>query len=273
MSDISGKVALVTGAGSGIGRETALALAREGAHLIVCDIDADALHASAADINRVGKCLLAEQVDVSDLAAMTTFAERVHGIVPALDILVNNAGVGLVGSILTTSDDDWRWIVGINLWGVIHGCRLFVPNMAARGSGHVVNVSSMLGYSPSADILAYTTTKFGVFGLTLAMANDLDRHNIRMTVVCPGLINTNITRTTRITGRDDVPEVRERIVRFYQRRNYGPERVARAIVRAIRRNKLIVPVSPEAWFAYYFNRLWPAGNRWFWRQLARRVEG
>lgn len=273
MRDIAGKVALVTGAGSGIGRETALALAREGAQLIVCDIKADSLDTVRSEIGAVGTCLLAERLDVSSLNAMRAFADNVHAIVPAVDILVNNAGVGLMGTILSTSYEDWQWIIGINLWGVIHGCHLFTPKMAERGTGgHVVNVSSLLGFSPSPDIAGYSTAKFGVYGLSMCMRSDLKEHNIGVSVICPGIVNTNITRDARITGQDDPEQMREKAMTFYKKRNYGPEKVARAIVNAIKRNKAIVPVSPESWFAYWFNRIWPAGNRAFWRWTTKMIE-
>ncbi|MDZ4861557.1 MAG: SDR family NAD(P)-dependent oxidoreductase [Candidatus Hydrogenedentes bacterium] len=272
MRDISGKVALVTGAGSGIGRETALALAREGAQLVLCDINADSLEAVRGEIDRTSKCLLAECVDVSSIDAMRVFADKVHAIVPAVDILVNNAGVAVVGTVLTTSYEDWQWIVGINLWGVIHGCHLFTPKMAERGQGgHVVNVSSMLGFNPSPDIASYSTTKFGVFGLSLCMSEDLKEHNIGVSVICPGVINTNITRTVRITGHDDADALRDKYVAFYGKRNYGPEKVARAIVRAIKRRQVIVPVSPESWAGYVLNRIWPGGNRALWHWVSKRV--
>lgn len=274
MRDIKGKVALVTGAGSGIGRETALALARQGAILILCDTNAGSLATVQAEIDRISRCLLAERVDVSSAEAMALFAERVHAQVPAVDILVNNAGVAVVGSMLTTSLEDWRWIVGVNFWGVVHGCHFFVPNMVRRGQGgHVVNVSSMLGFNPSPDIVAYTATKFSVFGMSLCLVEDLRPHGIDVSVVCPGMVRTQIIESARITGYENPEQMRARVLRFYTKRNYGPERVARALVRAIERRRTIVVVSPEARFAYLFNRIWPTGNRVFWRWAKEWIEG
>ncbi len=273
MRDISGKIALVTGAGSGIGRETALALAREGAQVIVCDVNADSLETVRREIDGVGTCLLAERVDVSSIDEMRAFADKVHAAVPAVDILVNNAGVGLVGTILSTSYEDWQWIIGINLWGVIHGCHLFTPKMVERGKGgHVVNVSSMLGFNSSPDIAGYSTAKFGVLGLSMCMRSDLLEHSIGVSAICPGIINTNIAKTARIKGHDNAEQLRDKVVRFYGKRNYSPEKVARAIVKAIKRNKAIVPVSPESWFGYIFNRIWPAGNRAFWNWATKQIE-
>lgn len=271
MRDITGKAALVTGAGSGIGRETALALAREGANLIICDVNEASLEAVRTELG--ARCLLAQRVDVSSIDQMRAFADSVHALVPALDILVNNAGVGMVGNILTTSYEDWQWLIGINLWGVIHGCQLFAPKMVARGQGgHIVNLSSILGFNPTPNIAAYSCSKFGVFGLSLCTASDLKEHGIGVSVICPGIINTNITRAARFTG-PVTEEMKSKMQAFYVKRNYGPDKVARAIVAAIRHNRTIVPVSPESWFAYYLNRLWPAGNRALWRWITKRIEG
>lgn len=273
MRDFKGKVALVTGAGGGIGREIALALAREGAKLAVCDNREDALRAVEREIAGVSECLLAKCVDVSDYEAMQSLAQRVHDRVPAVDLLVNNAGVGMVGTIVTTPIEDWRWIIGINLWGVIHGCQSFVPNMVNRGQGgHVVNVASMVAYSPSVDIAAYATAKFGVLGLSLCMRCDLAEHNIGVTAVCPGIINTDITRTSPIHGHNDAENLRRRVARFYSRRNYTPKRVARGILKAVRRNRAVAPISPEAWFAYGLTRLWPSANRALWSWTVKRIE-
>lgn len=274
MRDMRGKVAVVTGAAAGIGRETALALAGQGAKLIVCDRDMDTLTAVRHEIAARSECLLAERVDVARFEEMRAFADKVHAVVPAVDILVNNAGVGMMGSFLSTTLDDWKWIISINLWGVIHGCHVFVPKMAERkAGGHVVNVSSMLGFSIAPDIAGYATTKFGVFGLSLCMRQDLRPHGIGVSVICPGIINTGIVRTSRYRGVADADRTRDHVVRAYQKRNYGPERVARAIVRAIKRNKATVPVSPEAVLTYYVHRVWPAAGHALMRWMARTIEG
>jgi NAD(P)-dependent dehydrogenase (short-subunit alcohol dehydrogenase family) len=258
VSNLAGRVALVTGAGSGIGRETALALARRGADLALCDVDEAGLAATRADAEALGRRVLARRVDVADRAAMRAFAGEVHAQHAALDLLVNNAGVGLAASFLDTPLEDWDWILGINLLGVIHGCHFFVPPMVARGrGGHVVNVASMASYMPSEALLAYNVTKFGVRGLSESLRVELARHRIGVTAVCPGIINTAIARNLRSRGVADDPAERERARRLFERRNYPPSRVAENILRAVQKNRAVAPISPEAWVVWYLTRLFP----------------
>jgi NAD(P)-dependent dehydrogenase (short-subunit alcohol dehydrogenase family) len=272
ISNLSGKSVLVTGAASGIGKETALAFARRGANLVICDVNEVGLADAERQIRSLGREVLARRVDVANRHEMHQFAEVVHARVPAVDILVNNAGVGLGGGFLHTSLEDWDWIVGINFWGVIHGCHFFVPKMVERDrGGYVVNVASAAGYVASEPLCAYATTKFGVFGLSEALREELDRYGIGVTTVCPGIINTPITQSSRMVGPDATDEARQRIVRMYQRRNYGPERVAANILRAVQRNRAVAPISPEAWAMYYVKRFVPGLFRWFNRVMGNRM--
>lgn len=272
IENLSGKTVLVTGAASGIGKETALAFARRGANLAICDVNEVGLAEMERSVRSLGREVLARRVDVASRDEMREFAETVHAQVAAVDVLVNNAGVGLGGGFLHTSLDDWKWIVGINFWGVIHGCHFFVPPMVARGrAGHVVNVSSVAGFAASEPLCAYATTKFGVFGLSEALREELRPHGIGVTTICPGIINTPITRSSRMVGPDATDEARQRIVTMYEWRNYGPERVAAAILRAVQRNRAVAPVSPEAWVLYYLKRLAPGFLGWFGRLSAARL--
>jgi NAD(P)-dependent dehydrogenase (short-subunit alcohol dehydrogenase family) len=270
--DLHGRKALVTGAGSGIGRATALALGARGADLVLCDVDEAGLADTAAALRASGRSVLSRRVDVADEAAMRAFAAEVEREAGALDVLVNNAGVGLGAGFLDTSLDDWRWILGVNLWGVVHGCHFFVPPMLARGGpAHVVNVASMAAYVPSEQLAAYTTTKYAVLGLSESLRIELGRRGIGVSAICPGIINTNITKTAQLRGAAaQAPGAREQMVAAYQRRNYGPERVASAILRAIQRNRAVAPVSPEAWVLYYAKRLAPGLVHWVGQRLAER---
>ena len=273
VSNLTGKTVLVTGAGSGIGRETALAFARRGADIVIGDIQESAASRTAEDVRALGRNATAEVVDVADTERMRAFADTVHSKIEAVDILVNNAGVGLGGGFLDTTLEDWQWIIGINLRGVVHGCHFFVPKMVARKrGGHVVNVASAAAYLASEALCAYSTTKFAVLGLSEAMRDELQPHGIGVTAICPGIINTPITGSARLRGKAALPGAREQMVAFYQRRNYGPERVAQAIVKAVARNAAVAPVSPEAWALYLLKRLSPGFTAWLNRRMAQRFE-
>ncbi|MGZ6143465.1 MAG: SDR family NAD(P)-dependent oxidoreductase [Myxococcales bacterium] len=265
MRELRGKVALVTGAGSGIGRATALAFAAEGCRVAVCDLDPEGL---AAVSRELGDSLLhAARVDVSKRAEVERFAAEVHARVAAVDVLVNNAGVGLAASLLDTTLEDWEWVISTNLWGAIHGMHFFVPAMVARGQGgQVINVASGLGLASAPAVAAYTTAKFGVVGLSDAARYDLAPHGIGVTAVCPGVINTPILARSRFRGPAP-EETRARSERLFARRNYPPQRVGRAIVAAVRNNPPICPVTPEAHVLWWLKRYLP----WLLPPLVRSV--
>ncbi len=273
VSNLTGKTVLVTGAGSGIGRETALAFARRGADLVVCDLNEAGAARTAEDVRALGRKAAPHTVDVADAGQMRAFAEAVHADVKAVDILVNNAGVGLGAGFLETTLEDWDWILGINLRGVVHGCHFFVPKMVERrGGGHVVNVASAAGYLATEALAAYSTTKFAVVGLSEALRDELKPHGIGVTAICPGIINTPITGAARLRGKAALPGAREQMVELYRRRNYGPDRVADKIVKAVGRNAAVAPVSPEAWAMYLLKRLSPGLTAWLNRRMADRFE-
>lgn len=272
VGNLRGKWVLVTGAASGIGRATALAFARRGADMVVCDVNADGLAETEREIEGLGRRVISRRVDVASAEEMRSFAEAVHHEIEAVDILMNNAGVGLGAGTLHTSLEDWRWIIGINLWGVIHGCHFFVPAMVKRGrGGHVVNVSSAAGYVATDMLAAYATTKFGVFGLSEAMRQELKPHRIGVTTVCPGLIDTPITASSPLRGPEATPEARAFMVDLYRRRNYTPARVAENVVKAVARNRAVAPISPEAWAMYILKRLSPRLVVWLHERMAERT--
>jgi len=260
------RVVLITGAASGIGRETAIAFAQTGAALELLDLDADGLAHTALLCGTAGATVHAHTVDVSVPERMAEVAEQVHARVPAVDVLINNAGVGVVGSFVGTDLATWRWAIDVNVLGVVHGCHYFVPKMiehrsatSERTGGHVLNVASAAGYSAAKLLPVYTATKYAVVGMSDALRGELRPHGICVTTVCPGVIDTPITRNMRATGHlAKKAGVHDRAAALYQKRNYSPTRVAKAMLKAVQtRQNGILPVSPEAWLLYYGARLAP----------------
>ena len=260
-----GQLVLVTGAGSGIGRATAYAFAESGARVIAVDRDAEGA-ARTAEMSRLlgAPEAWAETVDVSDEQAMEKLADRVAAEYGVVDVLVNNAGIGLSGSFFDTTPEDWKKVLDVNLWGVIHGCRLFGKQMAERGQGgHIVNTASAAAYQPSKALPAYSTSKAAVLMLSECLRAELAGQDIGVSAICPGFVNTNITSTARFAGVDGAEEKRrqKRTARLYGLRNYPPEKVADAILRAVVRNEAVVPVTPEARGAHLMSRFTPRALR------------
>ncbi|MFH9733723.1 SDR family oxidoreductase [Streptomyces sp. NPDC017260] len=257
-----GQLVLVTGAGHGIGRATAFAFAEAGARVVAVDRDAESADRTA-ELSRLAgaPAAWAETVDVSDERAMEKLAAKVaaeHGVV---DILVNNAEIGMSGSFFDTTPEDWKEVLDVNLWGVIHGCRLFGRRMAERGQGgHIVNIASAAACQPSRALPAYSTSKAAVLMLTECLRAELAGQGIGVTAVCPGLVNTDITSTARFGGVDADEEKRRqrRAARLYGLRNYPPERVADAVLEAVVHNRAVVP---EARGAHLFSRFAPRALR------------
>ncbi len=256
---MSGQLALVTGAGSGIGRATALELGAEGADVICVDIDFDAAQKTAAEVGG-----LAFQLDVADGAATERLAAHVvaeHG-VP--DLVMANAGVGAAGSFLDMTVEDWQRVLDVNLWGVINTLRAFLPPLVARGEGgHVVITASAAGYLVSPSLPAYSTSKAAVLMLAQCLAGELADDGIGVSAICPGFVHTNITATTRFAGvsADEERGRQARTTAMYERRGFGPEKVATEILAAVRDKRVVVPVTPEAKIGAVATRIAPSATR------------
>ncbi|MBN7439407.1 SDR family oxidoreductase [Mycobacteroides abscessus] len=260
------QLVVITGGGNGIGRETALEFARQGAEVVLSDVNLDGANETVSLIEQSGGVAHAYRLNVADEEAVNAHAEEVvkrHG-VP--DVLVNNAGVGAAGGFLDTPSEEFRRVIEINLFGVVNGSRAFGAKMAERGlGGHIVNLSSMAAYSPQKAFTAYSTSKSAVFMFSDCLRADLAAHNIGVTTICPGVVHTNIVATTKISGvsADEEARMQQAGDRAYAMRRYGPEKVARQIVGAVRKNKQVVPVTPEARLQYLNNRLAPGLTRYF----------
>lgn len=256
---------VITGAGSGIGRATAVEFAKAGADVIVTDIDLPSAQETAA---MIGPAATAYKLDVTNESAVRRLADQValeHG-VPS--VVVNNAGIGVAGPFMATSAKDWNRIVDVNLLGVVYGCNAFAELMIDAGEGgHIVNVASAAAYVPSRVLSAYSATKAAVLMLSECLRAELAGQGIGVSVICPGIVDTPITRATTYVGVDAAGQEkrREQAARSYHRRNFPPSGVAKAIVAAAQHNRAVVPVTVEAKAGRFGSRFAPG----IMRRLAR----
>ncbi len=256
LSDLNGRWALVTGAASGIGHETALAFAREGANVVAVDLDEARLAETTRSVEATGRRCLSAGCDVSNPAAVEAFAARIAADIGPLDVVVNNAGVGFLGPFLDTPLSAWQQVVGVNLMGVVHVSRAFLPGMiAAGGARHLVNVSSAAGIYPVPNLSAYSASKHAVMGLSDALAMELRDTGVGVTVVCPGIINTPIIRNGRAVAPSVPASATDKLSQQYQARGAHPSLVAARIVRAVKRGEDIVLAGPSANAVFQARRL------------------
>jgi short-subunit dehydrogenase/pimeloyl-ACP methyl ester carboxylesterase len=272
--EVRGKLALVTGAGAGIGRATALELARKGARtVVIVDRDLAAAEETAAAVRDAGTDAAVYQADVGDETAMNKLAAEVndeHGVV---DILVNNAGIGMAGRFLETTPEHWDNILAVNLLGVLNGSRVFGTQMVERGQGGtIINVSSAAAFLPSKSMVAYGTTKAAVLAFSESLRADLADEGITVTAVCPGFVNTNIAKSTVYAGMsaDEQERARQKADAVYRRRNYTPEATAKAIVKAVKTGPPVLPIAAESRVGYALRRISPSLVRLFARYDLRR---
>ena len=248
LTELAGRVAVVTGGASGIGRAMAELFARERARVVVADVDERALVAVVESIRARGGEALGVRTDVTSLASVEALAESVYNAFGRVNVLCNNAGVALWGGLESATHRDWQWVLGVNLWGVIHGVEAFVPRMIAGGQrAHIVNTASMAGLIASQGLGVYNTSKYAVVGLSETLAKDLKTYGIGVSVLCPMGVETRIRESERSRpaalrnepGVAAVPAV-ELIGRYL-----APDAVAELVLDAIRRGELYVITHDE----------------------------
>ena len=268
MRNLNDKTAAITGAASGIGRALALELAAAGCQLALSDLDEDGLAETVARLPPGARRVTHTRLDVADRDAVHAWAERVVADHGAVHLIFNNAGVGLAAPAHQMDHADFRWLMDINFWGVVHGCEAFIPHIERAGGGHVVNISSIFGMVGVPSQCAYNASKFAVRGYSEALRQELHLRGkgVSLTCVHPGGIQTNIARSARVAAgmrerRDEILATFDKLART------RPEACARAIVRAVRKDRPRVLVGADARILDALVRLWPTG----YQSLIRRA--
>lgn len=242
MAYTTGKCAVLTGAGSGIGRALALQLNREGCALYLSDINRDTLDETASLLEREDTGCDLQVLDVADREAVEAWARRIAGEAGQVDIVINNAGVALAGMAEDNRYEDVQWLMGINFWGVVHGTRAFLPLLRQSQQGHLVNISSVFGMISVPTQSAYNASKFAVRGYTESLRLELADSNVHVCCVHPGGISTNIARDSR--GGDSSAE--ERDAQFQAMTRTSAESAAAQIIRAVEKRRKRLLIGPDA---------------------------
>jgi NAD(P)-dependent dehydrogenase (short-subunit alcohol dehydrogenase family) len=270
MKKLTDRTAVVTGAGSGIGRALSLLLAREGCRLAVADINTEGLEETKRLVSELGRPVTTHLVDVSDRARMERFAEEVAQAHGGAHVLINNAGVSVAKSFQDHTIEEFEWLMGINFWGVVYGCKFFLPQLLKAGDAHIVNLSSVFGLAGVPLQSSYCASKFAVRGFSESLRIELAGQGVGVTSVHPGGIATNIAAATKYGDDEESRKSRERTVRAF-RNMMPPSTAARRILDGIKRNRSRVLITREAYALDIAKRVAPSAAsvlvEWSYRQL------
>lgn len=255
MAYSTGKLAVITGAGSGIGRALAHQLNQAGCRLLLSDIDSDGLNQTLSSLPRSDILAKGEVLDVADKAGVHQWAEDIQAQYGYIDILINNAGVAMMASVEDSQYEDIEWLMGINFWGVVYGTKAFLPLLRKSQQGHLVNISSIFGIVGVPTQSAYNAAKFAVRGYTEALRHELRDSNVHICCVHPGGIKTNIARNSRseLSGADK--EVSN--TNFEQLARTTADSAARQIITGIEKRKVRLLIGADAKLLSFLSRLFP----------------
>ncbi len=263
------RVAVVTGAGGGLGQAISVLLAEKGCDLAIADINEVGLKETAKRIRSKGRKASVHVVDVSNKKQMAAFPEAVVAEHGHVHILVNNAGVIYYGAIEEQSVEDLEWIVGINFWGIVYGCKYFLPYLKKEDAAHIINLSSMLGFLGLPIQGAYSATKSAIRAFSESLWAELFPTNVGVTVVQPGAIKTRFLKTSR--GPDDAPD-KQMFIKIIDRFAISPERAARKILKAMEKKRMRLLLCPETHLLEWAKRLFPVRLHYLFAWYFRRIK-
>jgi short-subunit dehydrogenase len=274
MKDLKGKVAVVTGTGSGIGRATAVELAKEGCLLAISDINPEELEATRQSIEKLGTKVHAKVLDVADKKAFHDYANEVADEFGKVNIVINNAGVAVSASLENTTYEDFEWLMNINFWGMVYGTKAFLPHLKKSGEGHICNVSSIFGFMAPPNTGAYNASKFAIRGFNETLRAELDIENcgVSLSSIHPGGIKTNIARDARMdehTQQELGMDKDKAHQMFTQIARTTPEQAAKTIVNGIKKNKMRILIGADAHVVDWATRFMPI----LYRKLVAKVMG
>ena len=249
MKDLKNKNCFLTGAASGIGRSFALALAKEGMNLYISDINMERLETVKKEVEELGAKVFTARCDVSKYEDFEKAANDFHSKLGDVDLLINNAGIAIGGSIEELELEDWKEVLDINLWSIIYSIKLFLPGMLEKKSGHIVNVASTAGLMGSSEPLPYVTSKFAVVGLSEALYGQLYNSSIKISVIVPSYIKTNIFTESKVKfskklladhGKEKLEEIHSSIVEGMTKKGTSPDRAVKKYIAQIKEDQLYV---------------------------------
>lgn len=262
--------AVVTGGGSGLGRAFCLEVARRGGRVVVSDVDMEGAEETVRQVRGAGSPAFAVECDVRDPEAVEALADRADELLGATDLVCNNAGVAVAGPFCDVPLEDWRWIMDINLWGVIHGCRTFIPRMQAQGHGYVINVASAAGLLSAPTMAPYNVTKAGVVALSETLYAEFKKSGIRVTVLCPTFFTTQIAANSRSANDAQAEGAKVLIEKLMRKSKVQAPDVAKLAFDDVGKGRLYTLPMRDGRMMWRLKRATP---RRFYELLSKRPDG